>query len=172
MTSAILGNLRGFHTRTPLMKTRSSTKSSSRRSGARRSSSVKLSTATRKKTGGKASRAKGRSKSSTGRASTAKPSGRTSRSARTTTDHDTIRQWVESHGGHPAVVERTTKDDEPSGILRIDFPGFSGEQTLTEISWDRWFEIFDERGLAFLYQDTRLRNGQPSRFNKIVTRGK
>lgn len=92
---------------------------------------------------------------------------RTSRSAKTTTNHDEIREWVESHGGHPATVKRTTRGNQTAGVLRIDFPGFSGEQSLKEISWAQWFKVFDERKLAFLYQDGK---GGQSRFNKLVSR--
>jgi hypothetical protein len=95
----------------------------------------------------------------------ATPKGK-SGSAKTTTDHEEIREWVESHGGHPATVKRTTRGKQAAGVLRIDFPGFSGEQSLEEISWDQWFKVFDERKLAFLYQSGQ---GQ-SRFNKLVSR--
>ena len=54
-------------------------------------------------------------------------------------------------------------------MLRLDFPGYSGKQSLQEISWDEFFEKFDERGLALLYQETTAR-GQKSNFNKIVSR--
>jgi hypothetical protein len=68
---------------------------------------------------------------------------------------------VESRGGHPAAV----KSGGAGRVLRIDFPGFSGGTTLKQISWDEWFEVFDERHLAFLYQ-----GGKNSRFNKLVSR--
>ena len=90
------------------------------------------------------------------------------RSAQTTTDHDTIRQWVEERGGWPATVERTARGGS-AGILRIDFPGFSGEGSLRKISWDDWFEKFDESNLAFLYVDETLQ-GDCSRFFKLVNR--
>lgn len=89
---------------------------------------------------------------------------RTSRSARRTTDHNEIRQWVESHGGNPAAVKRTGGGDDP-GILRIDFPGFSGEGSLEPITWETFFEYFETNGLAFLYQDV-----ENSRFSKLVRR--
>jgi hypothetical protein len=82
--------------------------------------------------------------------------------AKATVDHDTIRQWVEKHGGCPAHVKSTGSKDDP-GILRIDFPGFSGQQSLEKISWDEFFESFDANELAFLYQDE-------GRFNKLVRR--
>jgi hypothetical protein len=89
-------------------------------------------------------------------------------SAKVTTDHDEIREWVESHGGHPAMVKRTARNGR-GGILRIDFPGFSGEGSLAEVSWDDFFEKFEDSQLAFLYQE-RTASGRPSRFNKLVAR--
>jgi len=53
-------------------------------------------------------------------------------------------------------------------MLRIDFPGYA-EESLEEISWDDWFRKFEEKNLAFLYQETI--DGQPSRFFKLVDRG-
>ena len=42
--------------------------------------------------------------------------------AEKTTDHDTIRDWVEQRGGHPARVAGTGKaSDASDGVLRIDF---------------------------------------------------
>jgi hypothetical protein len=85
-----------------------------------------------------------------------------------TVDHNTIRQWAEQRGGRPATVTATkTKGD--AGILRIDFPGYSGEETLEEISWDDFFMKFDESRLAFLYQET-TDDGSPSRFCKLINR--
>ncbi|MGC3997616.1 MAG: hypothetical protein QM767_09035 [Anaeromyxobacter sp.] len=43
----------------------------------------------------------------------------------TTTDHDTIRQWAEARGGQPAQVASTARGGK-AGIIRIDFPGYSG----------------------------------------------
>lgn len=54
-------------------------------------------------------------------------------------------------------------------MIRLDFPGFSGENSLEEISWDEWFQKFDEQGLALLFQDTTAR-GEKSNFNKLVAR--
>ncbi len=76
---------------------------------------------------------------------------------------------MEERGGHPATVTRTVHGKQPAGIIRIDFPGFSGAKTLKPISWDEWFEMFEERKLAFLKQD-RTATGKPSRFNKLVCR--
>ncbi len=85
-----------------------------------------------------------------------------------TTDHDEIRRWAEERGGTPAHVRRTGSDEDV-GILRIDFPGYTDGDTLEEISWDDWFEKFDERGLALVYQE-KTAGGQKSNFNKLVSR--
>jgi hypothetical protein len=86
----------------------------------------------------------------------------------TTTDHEEIRRWAEKRQGKPATVAATADDGE-AGILRIDFPGYSGEESLEEISWDDFFEKFDESNLAFVYQD-ESEGGDPSRFCKFVAR--
>jgi len=89
-------------------------------------------------------------------------------SSHTTTDHKEIRKWAEARGGKPATVKRTESDGE-AGVLRIDFPGYSGADSLEEITWDEFFQKFDEKKLAFLYQDT-ISSGEESRFFKFVSR--
>jgi len=86
----------------------------------------------------------------------------------TTTDRETIQRWVEDRGGSPAAVKATEKGDDP-GLLRINFPGYSGEDRLENISWEEFFQKFDEKNLAFLYQD-ETRDGETSRFWKLVSR--
>jgi hypothetical protein len=80
-------------------------------------------------------------------------------SATTTTDHTEIRKWAEARKGKPSKVKASGK----GGILRIDFD--EPEEGLEPISWDEFFKVFDQRKLAFLYQDER-----DSRFNKFVDR--
>src|SRR5438034_5476980 len=86
--------------------------------------------------------------------------------AKTTTNHETIRRWAEERGGRPARVKGTGGRDDP-GILRLDF----GERdpSLVEISWDEFFEKFEESDLAFLYQEETA-SGDESRFSKLVER--
>ena len=86
-----------------------------------------------------------------------------------TTDHDFIRKWVEERKGKPTTVKGTETKSEHAGLLRIDFPGYSGEGKLEEISWDEFFDKFEESKLAFLYQD-KTHDGKLSRFNKFVHR--
>jgi hypothetical protein len=90
-------------------------------------------------------------------------------SSNVTINHDEIRQWVESRGGKPATVKSTTTKGQAAGMLRIDFPGYSGARSLKAVSWDDWFEIFEQGRLALLYQD-RTMDGRQSRFNKLVSR--
>ena len=84
--------------------------------------------------------------------------------AEVTTDHETIRKWAERKGGKPAAVERTHTDDDV-GIIRIMFPDApnSKHDALTEITWDEFFEEFEKRQLALLYEKDSL-------FSKIVGR--
>ena len=84
-------------------------------------------------------------------------------SSNTTTRHEEVRQWAEARDGHPAKVDTGGK----GGILRIDFG--EPEDNLEEISWEEFFQIFDENKLAFLYQD-ETSDGGKSRFNKFVNR--
>jgi len=85
-----------------------------------------------------------------------------------TIDHEQIRQWAEERGGKPTCV-RGTGGKGDVGLLRIDFPGYSGEGKLEEIEWDEFFEKFEDQKLALLYQDS-TKGGQPSNFNKLVSR--
>lgn len=88
-------------------------------------------------------------------------------SATKTTDHETIRRWVEARAGHPASVAATHQEDD-AGILRIDFEGTQPEG-LERITWDQFFETFERAQLAFLHQDL-TESGQTSRFFKFVQR--
>jgi hypothetical protein len=88
--------------------------------------------------------------------------------SRTTIDHDEIKRWVEKHGGKPVHVKGTGGKNDP-GMLRIDFPGGAGADKLEPISWEEWFEKFEERKLSFLYQEKKA-TGEDSTFFKLVSR--
>ena len=87
--------------------------------------------------------------------------------SKTTTKHETIREWADRRDGRPATVKGTAQDNQHAGILRIDFG--PEEERLEEIGWDEFFEKFDEADLAFLYQE-RTSAGELSRFHKFVRR--
>lgn len=88
--------------------------------------------------------------------------------SKTTTDHNTIKQWAEERDGKPAVVESTTESSKGGGLLRINFPGYA-EDNLKDISWEEFFRIFDENNLQFLYQE-ETKDGGESRFFKFVSK--
>jgi len=92
----------------------------------------------------------------------------TTAESKITTDHEEIRRWAEERGAQPACVKGTGAEGD-IGMLRLDFPGFSGEDSLQHISWDDWFQKFDERNLALLHQEKTAR-GQKSNFNKLMSR--
>lgn len=54
-------------------------------------------------------------------------------------------------------------------MIRLDFPGYTGEETLEPITWDEWFRAFDENNLALLMQEETA-DGKQSNFNKLVSR--
>jgi len=92
-----------------------------------------------------------------------------SHESKTTTDHDEIRRWAKERGGKPATVEDTAKSGEKAGLLRIDFPTGAGNPPLKPISWDDFFEKFDEAELAMVYQEETA-EGETSYFCKFVSR--
>src|SRR4051812_34855348 len=91
-----------------------------------------------------------------------------SKSSTTTTDHDEIRQWAESRGAKPACV-KGTGGKRDTGMIRLDFPGYSGGDSLQKISWKDFFEKFDDQKLALVYQ-AQTADGEQSNFNKLVRR--
>jgi hypothetical protein len=82
----------------------------------------------------------------------------------TTTDHQLIRKWAEKHGGKPAAV-RSTHDQDDTGIIRIMFPDApnSHHDALVEIGWAEFFDEFEQKKLALLYDPKSM-------FSKIVSR--
>jgi hypothetical protein len=87
---------------------------------------------------------------------------------RATTDHDEIRRWAEARDGKPATVKGTEKG-EAAGLLRFKFPTGGSDDRLDEISWDDFFDKFDEEDLSMIYQD-ETKGHDTSRFFKFVTK--
>lgn len=86
-----------------------------------------------------------------------------------TTDHDEIRKWAEARKGKPSRVKGTEHGKDDAGLIRLDFPGYSGAGELEEISWDDWFEKFEEGKLGLIVQE-KTADGETSNFNKLVKR--
>lgn len=89
-------------------------------------------------------------------------------SAEPITDHRKIREWAEERGAKPACVKGTGGKGDP-GMIRLDFPGYSGAESLQAITWEEWFKAFDDNDLALLVQEETA-GGQRSNFNKLVSR--
>ncbi|HWE93547.1 MAG TPA: hypothetical protein VG269_06180 [Tepidisphaeraceae bacterium] len=85
-----------------------------------------------------------------------------------TTDHEQIRKWAEERHAKPACV-KGTRNPDGTCLVRLDFPGYSGADSLEEISWDEFFGVFDQNDLALVYQDETA-EGKKSNFNKLVSR--
>ena len=120
------------------------------------------------RSGGARSGAGGAQKRASSKSAGGSNGGGSSASSRVLTDVEEIRAWAEEREAKPSCV-RGTGDKGDIGILRLDFPGFAGEDKLEEISWEEWGEKFQERELALIVQD-QTSEGVQSNFNKIVSR--
>ncbi len=86
---------------------------------------------------------------------------------RATTDHEEIRQWVEKHGGRPAITKKTGIGED-DGVLMLEFPDEETGKELQEISWEDFFDKFEEDNLALLYKDMEDETGR--HFHQLVRR--
>lgn len=73
-----------------------------------------------------------------------------------TRDHEEIQRWAAEHGACPAVVSRT------GGMLRFEFDPARARE-LSEVDWNDFFHVFDEKGLELVYDDK-----PGSRFHKLI----
>ena len=87
---------------------------------------------------------------------------------KSTTDHEVIKDWIEKRGGHPFGFTG-------SKALRINIPGrYPGRHTYDgseRLTWDKFFNRFEAKELAFLYQE-EMRTGEESYFFRFVSRHK
>jgi len=65
-----------------------------------------------------------------------------------TIDHEEVREWAELHGGAPAILADSRVGE--SGMLRLDFG--DGVEQLERITWEDFFDIFEDNDLAFIYE--------------------
>ena len=85
-----------------------------------------------------------------------------------TTEHDEIRHWAQERNGRPVSVKHDPLDPNGSTI-QIDFLFDKYDDNIQEISWDEFFESFEQEELALVYQ-TETEGGRLSRFGRIVRR--
>lgn len=81
---------------------------------------------------------------------------------RITSDHSKIKQWADDRNAKPACYKCSSR----SSLLLFRFPGET-EEAVINLSWEEFFEKFEEHKLAFLYQDMNDR-GKKSRFNSFI----
>ena len=74
-----------------------------------------------------------------------------------TLDHKVIRRWAEERKG------------KPCRFLHIYFPGFGARGSFARVSWDSFFAEFEDKKLAFIYQE-RCSSGKPSSFYRLMRR--
>jgi len=93
-------------------------------------------------------------------------------SAGYTIDHQEIRRWAGARDAQP-VLARPAEGEPPEAPERLDFvlgdAAPPGGTTHEPISWERFFELFDERELALLYRDEE-RDGSTSRAFRLIPR--
>lgn len=65
-----------------------------------------------------------------------------------TDDPENIRDWIEDHGGKPAVAD---KGDAGDVKLGIKFEDEDSDEKLKVIPWEDFFNILDEKDLVFAY---------------------
>ena len=87
-----------------------------------------------------------------------------------TRDHQLIKRWAAEHQAQPATGEVTasgagTVDVNDGGAgIRFNFPAAGRFRPIT---WDEWFENFEEHELVFVF-DRDLTGGTPSYRYKLV----
>ncbi|MBS3168012.1 hypothetical protein J4216_02730 [Candidatus Woesearchaeota archaeon] len=84
---------------------------------------------------------------------------------KTTIDHEEIKKWIEKRKGKPAKFREIGKDID---LLTINFPDVP-EAAIEDISWEEFFNNFEENNLAFLYQE-ETKEGGISKFFKFIKR--
>ncbi len=85
--------------------------------------------------------------------------------AQITTDHNIIREWIESRGGIPGRITAKQTPTEDEGVIDIRFPDSNSGKNIIPISWDEFFSKFDQSHLAFEYESERK-----SKFFKFIWR--
>lgn len=80
-----------------------------------------------------------------------------------TRSHEVVEDWARRRNAEPAAATRG-QDGRPH-VMRFDFGGGpdKGGRDLEHISWDEWWQVFDERDLVFVYQEKKS-DGSDSNF--------
>jgi hypothetical protein len=72
---------------------------------------------------------------------------------RITRNHEEIKHWAEERDGVPAVPKTNDVSSKTPQGLYIDFLDNGENKEMKQISWNEFFEKFEEKDLAFVYKD-------------------
>ncbi len=64
---------------------------------------------------------------------------------------ETIKKWAEERYGKPAFVQGIINEANAGEMMRIKFPGERTQESLKDVSWEVFFDIFEENNFDFLY---------------------
>jgi hypothetical protein len=79
-----------------------------------------------------------------------------------THSREVILDWAHKREAMPSTIPGTEHEGH-LGVLRFDVPGYGSRQNLEHVTWEQWFDTFDERQLVMIFQE-HLRNGRQSNF--------
>jgi hypothetical protein len=89
-----------------------------------------------------------------------------------TRDQEVVRRWAAHRQAEPATGEATRSgsatisvNDGGAGI-RFNFPGMSPQ--FRRITWEEWFDNFDQHQLVFVYENLPQTKGPPSTRFRLV----
>jgi hypothetical protein len=83
---------------------------------------------------------------------------------KTTIDHNEIKTWIKDRGGEPVIVKATAIRNSP-GIYDILFG--PKDENFFPVSWDEFFNWFENMKLAFYYNPHIPRGNEKNGYDFI-----
>jgi hypothetical protein len=84
-----------------------------------------------------------------------------------THDHVQIQKWAELRQARPATATDPATDGGPESVLRFDFPPY-GEESSQELSWEDFFNEFDENQLALSIPGDSIGNVESQAYSFVA----
>lgn len=81
-----------------------------------------------------------------------------------TREHSVIRAWALARHAEPATGRGKVDINDGGAAVRFAFPGVG---RLQPISWDDWFEDFDQHSLVFAYEERTNEGVQSNRYRLV-----
>jgi hypothetical protein len=81
---------------------------------------------------------------------------------KSTIDHKEVKKWAKKAGARPARI-KSGQNLKSEGELRMDFSG-GKNQELEYLSWEEFFNMFEDKNLAFEYEDGKIQPGVSCKF--------